>query len=737
MSENRSTAGIVVIGRNEGPQLGACLTSAINTGAPTVYVDSASTDCSVGIARAMGVSVVELSPESPLSAARGRNAGFEHLRNHYPHLEYVQFIDGDCTLHPDWPETALESMREDETRAIVCGRLRERNRDRSVYNRLCDLEWDRPVGEVADCGGIFMVRASAFADVEGFNDSIPAGEEPELCRRLRASGWTIFRVASDMATHDAAMTHFGQWWSRCARLGRAWIDDLQREGFRQASPAWRGIMSAWVWAAILPVGIVIAAIWLRPVVLVMFALFPIQIVRTAWRESRRRSRVDAFIYGIGCLAAKWPESWGAAQRLCKHTEPRSVQSIGDSAIGRVAYLNTQYPALSHTFIEREVSALRRLGLDVQTFSVRRPSEVGVLSADHTAAAADTHYLLETPWRLAGYVLLGFVIHPWRVTRTIAVAQRHAAPGVAARLRHVNYAMQAVRLGREMYRRGLTHVHVHMANNGAMVALLTCVYNRTIGYSLTIHGSAEFFEVEQGQLKLKAERAVFVRCISDFCRAQVMTWTDPRAWANFHVVHCGVDTTAYSSVGRTSDGPLRLLTVGRMVAIKGYPLLLDACRRLDDQQIPWQLTMVGSGDLVEHLKQQACQLGIGDRIVFPGAVGQDDIRRYFEHSDVMIISSFMEGIPVVLMEAMATQMPVIATNVGGIIELVEHGVNGWVVRAGNSEALADALAEADHDRPRLVRYGASGRDKVQHAFGIDAVARAMLQLFQQYRVVDAP
>src|SRR6185436_696228 len=187
--------GCVVIGRNEGERLIPCLRSATGLRERTVYVDSGSTDGSVAAARALGFEVLCLDPATPFTAARARNEGLALLRRSHPDLEYVQFVDGDCELAPHWFNIGAAFLDAHRDVAIVCGRLRERNTGASIYNLLCDIEWDRPVGVTTSCGGICMARAAAFEAVHGFRLELICGEEPELCVRLRAAGWRVWRLA--------------------------------------------------------------------------------------------------------------------------------------------------------------------------------------------------------------------------------------------------------------------------------------------------------------------------------------------------------------------------------------------------------------------------------------------------------------------------------------------------------------------------------------------------------------
>lgn len=212
------TTAVVVIGRNEGDRLIRCLAAIEGQSTRIIYVDSGSNDGSVEAARAAGVVVEELELSSPFTAARARNVGLEVIRRGVA-TEYVQFVDGDCELQPTWIAKAVDFLEEHPTAAVAYGRLRERYPGASVYNRLCDYEWDTPVGRSKSCGGIALMRITAIDEVGGFNSKLVAGEEPELCVRLRGNGWEIWRLEAEMAVHDAAMTKFSQWWKRARRGG--------------------------------------------------------------------------------------------------------------------------------------------------------------------------------------------------------------------------------------------------------------------------------------------------------------------------------------------------------------------------------------------------------------------------------------------------------------------------------------------------------------------------------------
>ena len=245
--------GIVVIGRNEGERLLRCLESASRGGHRVVYVDSGSTDDSVAGARALGSDIVVLDPARPFSAARARNEGFERLREIVPGVRLVQFVDGDCELSEGWLGRAASVLDERQEVAAVCGRLRERHPERSVYNRLADLEWNGPIGEITACGGIAMIRAEAFETVGGFDPSIIAAEDDELCLRMRRRGWKIVRIDAEMALHDIAMYRFRQWWRRSTRTGHAYAEGSAMYGHTPERHFVRQTRSAVFWGIAVPI----------------------------------------------------------------------------------------------------------------------------------------------------------------------------------------------------------------------------------------------------------------------------------------------------------------------------------------------------------------------------------------------------------------------------------------------------------------------------------------------------
>ena len=222
--------GIVVIGRNEGERLRPCLESATRFSGRVIYVDSGSKDGSAALAHTFGIEVIELDASLPFTAARGRNAGFARMRALWPDTQFVQFIDGDCELDPHWIDAASAGIANDAYTAVVFGRRRERYPHQTVFNRVCDMEWDGLPGLAESCGGDAFVRVQAMLAVGGYDAGLIAAEDDDLCHRMRRCGWKIIRLPDEMTLHDVAMTTWRQWWQRNRRSGHAGAEAWHRRG---------------------------------------------------------------------------------------------------------------------------------------------------------------------------------------------------------------------------------------------------------------------------------------------------------------------------------------------------------------------------------------------------------------------------------------------------------------------------------------------------------------------------
>ena len=252
--------------------------------------------------------MVDLDLSRPFTAARARNSGFRHLCELDPEIRFVQFLDGDCVLQNDWMPKALQWLETDPKLAVVCGRRRERYPEASAYNRLCDMEWDTPVGPADACGGDALMRRSAFERAGGFNDALIAGEEPELCLRLRKDGWTIRRIDAEMTLHDAAMTQFGQWWKRAQRAGHAFAEN---SWVHRADGMWRReARSILIWGVLVPLFALSMSYFTWGASLLLLLAYPALILKVFLSRVRQTGWRSAALYATGCIAAKFPQALG-------------------------------------------------------------------------------------------------------------------------------------------------------------------------------------------------------------------------------------------------------------------------------------------------------------------------------------------------------------------------------------------------------------------------------------------
>lgn len=301
--------GVVAIGRNEGDRLRRCLVSAISRDRSVVYVDSNSSDGSVAMARELGAEVVELDLSIPFTAARARNEGFARLKQISHEVEFVQFVDGDCEIVRGWMELAQRELRQHPKWAVACGRRRERHPNATIYNALCDIEWNTPIGESKWCGGDAMIRVEALDRAGGYDASVIAGEEPELCVRLRHDGWIIMRLDAEMTLHDAAMTRLTQWWKRNVRSGHAYAEGAAMHGKPPERHFVRDVRSNWLWGIIVPL-IAVALAWItRGWSMMLFLAYPLLAARIAIRAMNHGMSMPwrwAFFTALG----KFPQVLG-------------------------------------------------------------------------------------------------------------------------------------------------------------------------------------------------------------------------------------------------------------------------------------------------------------------------------------------------------------------------------------------------------------------------------------------
>lgn len=336
MTPNTVTSiGIVAIGRNEGDRLIRCLQSlqSLQGNSPTdisiIYVDSGSTDGSVAAAKDQGADVVQLDMSVPFTAARARNAGFSKLMQVAPQTEYVQFIDGDCELLASWMGPAIAFLSQHPNVAVAFGRLHERFPQASTYNQLADMEWNVPAGAADSCGGIALMRVSAFKADNGFNPQLICGEEPELCIRLKRSGWEIQCLDADMAIHDMDMHKFSQWWQRSVRGGWAVAQGNDMYGGAAERYKFKAHISGWLWGAILPLSSLLSLGMTHGFSLLLLCfLYTLQILKICrCRQQRGNTARDSLLYAYFCVLSKFPQAIGQGKYWFNRWQNKPAQLI--------------------------------------------------------------------------------------------------------------------------------------------------------------------------------------------------------------------------------------------------------------------------------------------------------------------------------------------------------------------------------------------------------------------------
>lgn len=304
--------GIVVIGRNEGVRLERCLASLPRWARHVIYVDSASSDASVEMVRARGLDVVELDAAVPLSAARARNEGFSRIVESSRMVDKVQFVDGDSEIEPGWLERAAAELDAHPDVAAVHGRIRESAPERSIYNRLCEIEWNQaPSGERASFGGNVMIRAADLSSAGLWNADVIAAEDDELCLRLRRLGRRVVKIDAPMLIHDAAILHARQWWKRAVRCGHAYAQVTDLHGESRERYFLEERRRAYVWGAAIPGAAIALFLPTLGLSLGLFAAYPLRAARIAYRTWQDGVAAgDAAAWGISCVASSFPQMAG-------------------------------------------------------------------------------------------------------------------------------------------------------------------------------------------------------------------------------------------------------------------------------------------------------------------------------------------------------------------------------------------------------------------------------------------
>lgn len=396
---------------------------------------------------------------------------------------------------------------------------------------------------------------------------------------------------------------------------------------------------------------------------------------------------------------------------------------------KVVYLASEYPGISHTFIHREIQTLRSMGFQVATASIRRPEHLSRMTALERDEAGETFMIKDSSIKLLWKSHYGLLKgHPWRYLCMLVGALGFGRRGPKSLFKGLAYFAEAGLLIRWMQQeQQAVHVHVHFANPAATVAMIAGLYG-PIEFSLSVHGPDIFYNVEENLLSEKVRRAKFVRCISYYCQSQLMRLVPHSFWSKLHIVRCGVDPSVFLPRPEPANEVPRVLCVGRLVPAKGQHILLEACGRLRAEGVPFHLTVVGGGADHDSLVALAARLGLTDCTTFTGAVGQDEVHAHYDRADVFVLASFAEGVPVVLMEAMAKQVPCLSTRITGIPELIDDGEDGLLAAPSNVQELAQKLALLLRDSGMRKRLGGNGRAKILSSYNLDENCRGMFRLF---------
>jgi len=391
---------------------------------------------------------------------------------------------------------------------------------------------------------------------------------------------------------------------------------------------------------------------------------------------------------------------------------------------RIAYLTSQYPAVSHSFVRREIAGVERAGGEVVRFSVRRPTADLPDPADRAEAELTRVILAAGAAAILAATARTALTHPRGFLAALKLAAGAVRRYPARGWRHLAYLAEACWLVRNLD--GATHLHAHFGTNPAAVARLA---NRLVGlpYSFTAHGPDEFDAPREYDLAGKVADAAAAVAISSFGRSQLMRWSAPEHWDRVAVVRCGVDALFTADPPRPAYDAPQLACVARLSAQKGLPLLIDAAAVLARGGIDFRLVLVGDGEMRSGIEQRIAEAGLGDRVTITGYVSAADVRRHLAASRAMVLPSFAEGLPVVIMEALALRVPVIASAIAGTPELVD-GTCGWLVPAGDAGALAGAMRDALAAAPdRLAAMGEEGRARVLQMHDADTNGTAMARL----------
>ena len=399
---------------------------------------------------------------------------------------------------------------------------------------------------------------------------------------------------------------------------------------------------------------------------------------------------------------------------------------------KVAYLISEYPKVSHSFIRREIAALERQGVEVLRFAIRGPSDGSPDAADIEELELTRYVLGSGLVALVAHVLRAFLRRPAAFASALQSALRLSRRAERGLVHHVAYFVEACVVGNWMENSKAVHLHAHFGSNPASVAMLAAQLNGCT-FSFTAHGTVETDAAQFIGIPEKVRRAAHVVAVSEYGRSQLCRWVEPAHWDKISVVHCGLDEAYREDPAQRFNAARRFVCVGRLSPEKGQFVLIDALGELRRQGVDAELVLAGDGDLRSAIERHCTLRGVADRVRVTGWISGSAVRKEIEASRALVLSSFAEGLPVVLMEAMACARPVIATRIAGVPELVRDGQDGWLVAPGNPMELADAMRRClQADDQMLEVMGAAARERALNTHDVDRSAEQLRQIFERVR-----
>jgi colanic acid/amylovoran biosynthesis glycosyltransferase len=398
---------------------------------------------------------------------------------------------------------------------------------------------------------------------------------------------------------------------------------------------------------------------------------------------------------------------------------------------KIGYLCSEYPAISHTFISREIEILEKEGFEIVTSSINKTKNLEKMEAKDIERAGKTYFIkndnkVNILMTLLKYKLFSPIKYCNLISETYKISYKN---GVKSLKKSIGYFIEAILLDNWAKKEEINHIHVHFGNPAATVALLAEKLG-TIEFSMSIHGPDEFYNVEANNLEEKIKRAKFVRCISYFSQSQLMRLSQPENWSKFHIVRCGLRADEFKAVEKKSIGS-NILCVGRLCPSKGQIILLEAIKLMKERGQNFKLTLIGGGENLELIKRKVEEYKLSNEVVVTGPVGHDRVREELANTDVFVLPSFAEGIPVALMEAMAMKIPVITTCITGIPELIDNRVDGFLTEPSNINQLADTISEVIENYDSIGELRNRAAEKVKNKYDVEKNTRGLAEIFKRY------